>query len=162
MECYLDNAATTQPFQKVKDVMNQVLQEDYGNPSSMHQKGVDAEKYIKDARQVIAKSLRVTEKEIIFTSGGTESNNMAIIGTALANQRAGKHMITTGMEHASVYNPFLFLEELGYEVTYLGVDAMGHVDLKELEQAVREDTILVSIMFVNNEITFTFLLWISC
>lgn len=152
MECYLDNAATTQPFQKVKDVMNQVLQEDYGNPSSMHQKGVDAEKYIKDARQVIAKSLRVTEKEIIFTSGGTESNNMAIIGTALANQRAGKHMITTGMEHASVYNPFLFLEELGYEVTYLGVDAMGHVDLKELEQAVREDTILVSIMFVNNEI----------
>lgn len=152
MECYFDNAATTQPFASVCTVMEQVLQTDYGNPSSLHQKGVDAEKYIKQARQTIAKSLRVEPKEIIFTSGGTESNNMAIIGTALANQRAGKHMITTGMEHASVYNPFLFLEGMGYEVTYLGVDRMGHIDLDELEQAIRPDTLLVSIMLVNNEI----------
>lgn len=152
MEAYLDNAATTIPFDSVRKVMLKTMEEDFGNPSSMHQKGVDAEKYIKETKEIIAKSLKADPKEIIFTSGGTESNNMAIIGTALANKRAGKHMITTVMEHASVYNPFVFLEGQGFEVTYLSVDSMGKISLKELEGAIREDTILVSLIFVNNEI----------
>lgn len=152
MEAYLDNAATTMPFESVRNIMQKTLKEDFGNPSSMHQKGIDAEKYIKETREIIAKSLKAEPKEIIFTSGGTESNNMAIIGTALANKRAGRHIITTGMEHASVYNPFIFLEEQGFEVTYLSVNSVGKISLKELENAIRHDTILVSIMFVNNEI----------
>lgn len=152
MEAYLDNAATTVPFDSVKKIMQKTMEDDFGNPSSMHRKGIDAEKYIKDTREIIAKSLKAEPKEIIFTSGGTESNNMAIIGTALANKRAGKHLITTGMEHASVYNPFIFLEGQGFEVTYLSVDSMGKISLEELEDAIRDDTILVSVMFVNNEI----------
>lgn len=152
MEAYLDNAATTMPFESVRNIMQKTLGEDFGNPSSMHQKGIDAEKYIKETREIIAKSLKAEPKEIIFTSGGTESNNMAIIGTALANKRAGRHIITTGMEHASVYNPFIFLEEQGFEVTFLSVNAVGKISVEELENAIREDTILVSIMFVNNEI----------
>ena len=103
--------------------MVEALTVDFGNPSSMHMKGVEAEKYVKEATTAIAKTLRCQEKEIVFTSGGTESNNLAIIGTALANQRAGKHIITTSVEHASVKNTMRFLEEEGFEITYLPVDA---------------------------------------
>jgi cysteine desulfurase len=152
MEAYFDNSATTCCSRPVVELMQQVLLEDYGNPSSLHMKGVAAEKYIKTATEQIAKVLKVAEKEIIFTSGGTESNNLALIGTALANARAGKHIITSSIEHASVYNPLIFLEEQGYEVTYLPVDHQGVISLEALEQAVRPDTILVSIMQVNNEI----------
>lgn len=152
MEAYFDNSATTRCTQAAADVMRKALLEDYGNPSSLHMKGVTAENYIKTATAQIAKLLKVSEKEILFTSGGTESNNLALIGTALANQRAGRHIITTAIEHASVYNPLIFLEEQGYEVTYLPVDYEGRISPEELEAAVREDTILVSMMHVNNEI----------
>ena len=126
--------------------------EDYGNPSSLHMKGVEAENYIKEAKKKIAKTLKAEEKEILFTSGGTESNNMALIGTALANRRAGNHIITTSIEHASVSATVAYLEELGFRVTYLGVDENGIISLDELRNAVCEDTILVSMMMVNNEI----------
>ena len=152
MEAYLDNAATTPVFPEVRDIMVKVLEEDFGNPSSKHTKGIAAEQYIKDARDIIAGSLKCQPKEIIFTSGGTESNNMAFLGTAIANRRAGKHIITTGIEHASVHEPLAYLEEMGYEVTYLPVDAAGRVSVEEVEAALREDTFLVSIMYVNNEI----------
>lgn len=151
MEAYLDNSATTRCSEAVKDKMVRVLMEDYGNPSSLHLKGVKAEEYIREAREKIAKTLKVSEKEIVFTSGGTESNNLAIIGAALANQRAGKHLVTTAIEHASVASPMNFLEEQGFEVTFLSVDENGLISLEELESVVREDTILVSLMQVNNE-----------
>jgi cysteine desulfurase len=152
MEAYLDNAATTRAFDSVKDIMTQTLCMDYGNPSSMHKKGVDAEKYIKDAREIIAKSLKADPKEIIFTSGGTESNNMAVIGAAHANKRSGNHIITTRIEHPSIHNPLLFLEENGFRVSYIPVDKNGKVLMEELLDEVGEDTILVSVMYVNNEI----------
>ncbi len=152
MQVYLDNSATTRCSGRAKDLMVKVLMEDYGNPSSLHNKGKEAEDYITEAREKIAKTLKVAEKEIVFTSGGTESNNMALIGAAMANCRAGKHIITTAIEHASVAAPLAFLEEQGYEVTRLGVDRDGRISLEELEQAVRQDTILVSVMMVNNEI----------
>ena len=152
MEVYLDNAATTRVFPEVRDIMIKTMEEDFGNPSSMHRKGVSAENYIRDAKEIIAKELKVQGKEIVFTSGGTESNNLALVGAALANQRAGKHIITTGIEHASVYNPLLALQDLGFEITFLGVDETGVFSLEELRDAIREDTILVSTMFVNNEI----------
>ena len=151
MEAYLDNSATTRCSESVRDIMLQVMMEDYGNPSSLHLMGKKAEDYIKEAREKIAKTLKVTEKEIIFTSGGTESNNLAIIGSAMANQRAGKHIITTAIEHASVAAVVSFLEEQGFEVTILPVDENGQISLEELEAAIREDTILVSMMQINNE-----------
>ena len=125
---------------------------DYGNPSSMHLRGVEAEKYVKEARENIAKTLKVDEKEIVFTSGGTESNNMAIIGTALANRRAGNHIITTAVEHASVHNTMEFLAEQGFRITYLNVNESGVINIKDLEDAICDDTILISVMYVNNEI----------
>lgn len=152
MQVYLDNSATTRCSERAKDLMVKILTEDYGNPSSLHRMGKTAEDYIKEAKNKIAKTLKADEKEIIFTSGGTEANNMALIGGAFANRRAGKHIITTALEHASVAAPISFLEEQGFEVTCLGVDGDGLVSLTELEQAVRSDTILVSMMMVNNEI----------
>lgn len=152
MEAYFDNSATTRCSDAAVHLMQRILLEDYGNPSSLHMKGVVAENYIKTATEQIAKILKVAEKEIIFTSGGTESNNLALIGTALANRRTGNHIITTAIEHASVYNPLIFLEEQGFEVTYLPVDHQGVFSLEALADAVREDTILVSLMHVNNEI----------
>lgn len=152
MEAYFDNAATTRVADEVKELVNQVMTIDYGNPSSRHQKGVDAGQYVKQAQEIIAGTLKVEPKEIVFTSGGTESNNLALIGSALANQRRGKHIISTRIEHASVYNPLLFLQEMGYEITFLSVNEQGIVDLEELKQALRPDTILVSGMMVNNEI----------
>ena len=151
-EVYLDNSATTRCSERAKDLMVKVLMEDYGNPSSLHMKGVEAENYIKEAKKKIAKTLKVDEKEILFTSGGTESNNTALIGAALANKRAGNHIITTSIEHASVSAVTGYLEELGFRVTYLKVDANGIISLEELQEAVCEDTILVSMMMVNNEI----------
>lgn len=152
MEAYLDNAATTKTAEPVIAVMEKMMRIDYGNPSSMHMKGFDAEKYVKESRQIIASSLKTEPKNIIFTSGGTEANNMAIIGTALKRKRMGMHIVTSVMEHASVYNPMAFLEEMGYEVTYVKVDQYGHIDTDMLKNSIREDTILVSIMMVNNEI----------
>lgn len=152
MEAYLDNSATTRCSKAAADKMVLLLTEDFGNPSSLHMKGVIAEKYINEAKKKIARTLKCQEKEIVFTSGGTESNNLAIIGSAMANQRAGKHIITTQVEHASVANTMKFLEDSGFEITYLGVDHDGRISLEELEAAMRPDTILVSIMQVNNEI----------
>lgn len=148
---YLDNAATTKPFDSVKNKMIETLEESYGNPSSLHSKGVEAEQYIKEAKKVIASNLKVGEKEIIFTSGGTESNNMALIGAVLANRRAGKHIITTKIEHPSVHNPLIYLENNGFTITYLNVDGNGCVKIEELLDAITDETILVSIMYVNNE-----------
>lgn len=152
MEAYLDNSATTRCSERAKNIMVKALMEDYGNPSSLHNKGKEAEDYIRAAREKIAKTLKIEEKEIVFTSCGTESNNMALIGGALANKRQGMHLITTAIEHASVHAPMAYLEELGFEVTYLSVDKDGLISLDELRDAVREDTILVSVMMVNNEI----------
>ena len=152
MEAYLDNAATTRVSAAVMEKMNQVFLTDFGNPSSMHKKGMDAELYIREAKKQIADTLKCEPSELVFTSGGTESNNMALIGTALANKRAGNHIITTRIEHASVYQPLLFLEELGFNVTFAPVDEAGRVKIDELVEAVTDETILVSVMYVNNEI----------
>lgn len=152
MEAYFDNSATTKVLEPVKEIVLKTMMEDYGNPSARHKKGLDAERYIKEAAETIAGTLKVAAKEIVFTSGGSESNNMAIIETAMANKRAGNHIISTGIEHASVYNPLAYLEEQGFRVTYLSVDGQGHINLKELEEAICPETILVSIMYVNNEI----------
>ena len=152
MEAYFDNSATTRVLDSVKYIVVKTMTEDYGNPASKHRKGMEAEQYIREARKIIADSMKVQEKEILFTSGGSESNNMALICTAWANQRAGKHIISTAIEHPSVYNPLGVLEELGFEVTILPVDHDGHISLKELEEAIRPDTILVSTMYVNNEV----------
>lgn len=153
MEIYLDNSATTKCYESVRDVVGKVMCEDYGNPSSVHKKGVEAERYIRDAKETIAKALRVNEKEIVFTSGGTESDNLALIGAARANQRAGKHLITSSIEHPAILNTMRYLEEEeGYRVTYLPVDRFGRIRLDALEEALCEDTILVSIMYVNNEV----------
>lgn len=152
MEAYFDNSATTKVLDCVKDMVVKVMVEDYGNPSAKHCLGMKAEQYVKQAAERIAKTLKVQEKEIFFTSGGTESNNMAIIGAAMANKRAGNHIITTRIEHASVYNTMAFLEEQGFQVTYLSVDNQGHISLQELEEAIGPETILVSVMYVNNEV----------
>lgn len=152
MEAYLDNSATTRCSDRACQLMVDLLTKDYGNPSSLHMKGIEAERFVETAKKKIAKTLRVLEKEIIFTSGGTESNNLAIIGAAMANRRAGNHIITTSIEHASVENPMEFLKEQGFEITYLSVDENGIISLEELEEAVTEQTILVSMMQVNNEI----------
>lgn len=152
MEAYLDNSATTRCSKAAADMVYKLLTEDYGNPSSLHMKGVEAENYINDAKKKIAKTLRVQDKEILFTSGGTESNNTAIIGAAMANKRAGRHIITSSVEHASVLSVMQFLEEQGFEITYLPVNHDGVISVEELKNAVREDTILVSLMHVNNEI----------
>lgn len=152
MEVYFDNSATTRCYGEVKDIVVKTMLEDYGNPSAMHTKGVEAEQYVKAAASRIARILKVTEKEILFTSGGTESNNLALIGGAMANKRAGNHIITTAVEHAAVARPVEFLKEQGFEVTILPVDEQGVVRLDALEAALREDTILVSTMYVNNEV----------
>lgn len=151
-EIYFDNGATTRALPQVREIMDEVLEKEYGNPSSMHMKGFDAEKYVNHAKEIIAKSLKVDPKEIYFTSGGTEANNLALIGTAFANKRERKHIITSCIEHASVYNPLSFLEDEGFEVTYLPVDEHGIVDLEALKKGLRKDTLMVSIMCVNNEI----------
>lgn len=151
-EIYLDNSATTKVFPEVAGLVTKVMCEDYGNPSSLHNKGMEAEQYLRYAKDTFAGILKVNAKEIFFTSGGTESDNTALIGVASANMRRGKHIITTKIEHPAILRTCEFLEEQGYEVTYLSVDASGRISLEELENAIRPDTILVSIMHTNNEI----------
>ncbi|MCR5738115.1 MAG: cysteine desulfurase [Eubacterium sp.] len=152
MEVYFDNSATTKVSPSVQELVVKVMTEDFGNPSSMHLVGVEAEKYIKTAQENIAKTLKVDPKEIYFTSGGTESNNMAIIGSARANQRSGKRILTTAVEHSSVGATMKYLEEEGFEVIYLPVDSFGVVKMEALQEAMTEETILVSIIHVNNEV----------
>lgn len=152
MEAYFDNSATTRCYPEVAEIVVKTMTEDFGNPSAMHLKGVEAEKYVREAAQILAKILKVNEKEIIFTSGGTESNNLALFGGADANKRSGNHIITTSVEHAAVGQPVERLEQMGYEVTIVPVDHRGVVQLEALEKALRPDTILVSTMYVNNEV----------
>lgn len=152
MEVYFDNSATTRCYDSVKEIVIRTMTEDFGNPSAMHLKGVEAEKYVKDSAAKLARILKVQEKEILFTSGGTESDNLALIGAAMANKRSGNHIITTVVEHPAVSQPALFLQEQGFEVTYLPVDNRGVVKLDALEAVLRPDTILVSVMYVNNEV----------
>ncbi len=152
MNAYLDNSATTRVFKPVQELIIKIMDEDFGNPSSLHKKGMQGEEYIKHAAKQIAAALKADPRELIFTSGGTESNNMALFGAATAYQRAGKHIITTAIEHASISAPLQWLEEQGYRITYLPVDKKGCVSLDSLREAVCEETILVSVMYVNNEI----------
>lgn len=152
MEVYLDNSATTKCLPEVASLMTHILCEEYGNPSSMHRKGVESEKYVRYAKEVIAKCMKVQEKEILFTSGGTESDNIALIGSAYANYRAGRHIITTRIEHPAVLQTCAYLEEQGFSVTYLPVNAKGVISLADLERAMTKNTILVSIMHTNNEV----------
>ncbi len=152
MEVYFDNSATTRCYDSVKDIVVKTMTEDYGNPSAMHGKGVEAEKYIKESAAKLAALLKVQEKEILFTSGGTESDNLALVGAAMANKRSGNHIITTAVEHPAVSQPALYLQEQGFEVTYLPVDKRGVVKMDALEAVLRPDTVLVSVMYVNNEV----------
>lgn len=153
MEVYLDNSATTKCFPDAANLMYKIMCEDYGNPSSLHRKGVQAENHLRYAKDIIARNLKVNEKELIFTSGGTESDNLAILGTALANSRAGKHLITTAIEHPAVEQTMKYLEsEGGFRLTFLPVDRNGLICLNDLKHAISNDTILVSIMHTNNEI----------
>lgn len=152
MECYLDNSATTRCFDSVAELVTKMMCEDYGNPSSLHNKGMQAETYVRYAKDVISKNLKVDPKEIFFTSGGTESDNLALRGAAYANCRRGRHLITTRIEHPAVLQTMQYLEEQGFEVTYLPVDENGRIRPEELRQEIRPDTILVSVMHTNNEI----------
>lgn len=152
MEIYLDNSATTMVRPEVAKLLYEIMTKDYGNPSSMHIKGVQAERYLREAKEIFAGILKVSEKEIFFTSGGTEGDNMAIIGAALAGRRRGRHIITTVIEHPAVLESCAFLEKNGFEVTYLPVNAAGQVEPDTLKASLRDDTILVSVMYVNNEI----------
>lgn len=150
-EIYLDNSATTRVYPEVLEIMEKAMEEDYGNTSSLHRKGMEAEQYIRRSRETLARLMKVREKEIIFTSGGTESDNLAIIGAAMANRRAGNHLITSAVEHAAVSMPMRFLEEQGFSVTVLPADENGLVSPEDLRSAIRPETILASIMYVNNE-----------
>lgn len=152
MEAYLDNSATTRVFPEVAELMTKIMCDDYGNPSSLHMKGVQAEQYLRYARETLAGLLKAGEKEIIFTSGGTEADNLALMGAAFANHRKGNHVITTQVEHPAVLKTCEYLESVGYRVTYLPVNAWGQISLEDLERAMTPETILVSIMHTNNEI----------
>ncbi|NMD70766.1 cysteine desulfurase [Bacillus sp. DNRA2] len=149
---YLDNSATTKPYPEVVDSFAKVATEYFGNPSSLHQLGGTAEKLLSQARAQIAKLLQVKDTEILFTSGGTESNNLAIKGTALMFRGRGKHIITTEVEHASVREAMEQLKELGFRITYLQPDHSGRISVAELEKAICHDTILVSMIHVQNEV----------
>lgn len=151
-EIFLDNSSTTKPYDEVIDLMGYISKEVYGNPSSLHKKGIEAEREIKKARQIISDNLRVNLNEIYFTSGGTESNNLAIIGYLYANQRKGKHIITTSVEHPSVMEVYEYLKSTGYTVDYLNVDSNGIIDLDELKSKITNETALISIILVNNEV----------
>lgn len=148
---YLDNAATTAVSPAVRSAMEPYLEDIYGNPSSVHQAGRQAKAAIEQAREQVALALRATPNEIVFTSGGTEADNAALIGAALARQEQGRHIVTTSMEHHAVLHTCEFLEQLGFEVTYVDPDAQGTVSVEAVEQALRPDTTVVSVMMVNNE-----------
>jgi cysteine desulfurase len=148
---YLDNSATTKPYKEVLDTFVTVSEKYFANPSSLHSKGGEAENLLGQARRSIAQLLHVTPSEIVFTSGGTEGNNMAIKGIAFQHQNRGRHLITTGVEHASSYESFQLLESQGFDVTYLPVDEKGSVSIEDLKKSIRPETILVSMLHVNNE-----------
>ena len=153
MEVYLDNSATTMCYPEVGELVYNVMCRDYGNPSSMHRKGVQAEHYVRKSGETIARLLKVNAKEIFFTSGGTESDNLALIGCARANRRSGNHLITSTVEHPAILNTMRYLEEEeGFRVTYLPVDEYGMIRLDALKEALCPETILVSVMYVNNEV----------
>lgn len=152
MEAYLDNSATTRVFPEVAELMIKIMCEDYGNPSSLHMKGVQAESYLRYAKETLARILKVSEREIFFTSGGTESDNMALLGCAFANRRRGNHLITTQIEHPAILQTMRYLETQGCRVTYLPVNSYGQISLDDLERSLTPETILVSIMHTNNEI----------
>lgn len=148
---YLDNSATTKPNAEVVQSFQQVTERFFANPSSIHQFGGEAEHLLVKARKQAAEILNVSQSEIVFTAGGTEGNNIAIKGIALEHQNRGKHIITTEIEHPSVFNACESLKKLGFDITYLPVDENGAISLQELKKAIRKDTILISIMHVNNE-----------
>lgn len=152
MQAYLDNSATTRCFDNVRESMSDTMDRIYGNPSSMHMVGIEAENQVKEAKKIIADILKVTDKEIYFTSGGTESDNLALIGCAMANRRAGMHLITSRIEHPAILETMKYLEEQEFQITYLDTDPYGRIKLDQLADAVTKETILVSIMHVNNEI----------
>ena len=152
MDIYLDNSATTKPYKEVIDKMLYALSTDYANPSSLHRKGVEVEKNIKDVRKSIAKTIGAKDKEIYFTSGGTESNNTIIRGVLSLNKKRKNHIISTTIEHPSVLDTLKDLESEGYEVTYLQVDKHGKINIEELKKAIKPTTCLVTIMHVNNEV----------
>lgn len=148
---YLDNSATTRPYEEVIQTLTKVSKEYFGNPSSIHRLGSEAERLLTQSRKLCATLLQVNTNEIVFTSGGTEGNNIAIKGIALRHQQRGKHIITSSVEHASIYETFQQLESLGFEVTYLPVNESGRVSVESVKGALRNDTILVSLIHVNNE-----------
>ena len=149
---YLDNCATTKPRESVINIIMESLREDYGNPSSLHRLGLNSEKKIKNAREIISNYLDINKNELFFTSGGTESNNIAIQGIIEKYGARGKHIITTKIEHPSVHNIMKYYESKGYDITYLDNDSFGNIDLDQLKESIRGDTILVSLIHVNNEI----------
>lgn len=148
---YFDNAATTRALDEVADKVKYMLLENFGNPSSQNMAGVNAENELIKARKIIAASINAEPDEIYFTSGGTESDNWAIFGTAKGYIRSGKHMITTAIEHPAVLQPMRELEKNGWDITILGVDEKGYINIDELKAAIREDTVLVSTILINNE-----------
>lgn len=148
---YLDNCSTTKPREEVVKIMYESMMDNFGNPSSLHRLGMKAEKRIREARKYIADFLKVDNNEIYFTSGGTESNNIAIQGFVNKMEKRGKHIITTKIEHPSVLNIMKYYEKHGFHISYLNVDEYGYISLEELRNSLRDDTILVSIMHVNNE-----------
>lgn len=149
---YFDNAASTKPLQKAVYEMSELMINNYVNPASMSKLGMEVENIIISSRKAISTYISCDPCEIYFTSGGTESNNWAIIGTVSGYHRNGKHIITTNIEHPAILLPFQNLEEAGFEVTYLAVDDKGYINLNELKESIRQDTILVSVMLINNEV----------
>lgn len=151
MFVYLDNSATTRPYDEVIDVMSKIQRENFGNPSSLHTLGVEAEKYLKNARKSLSASLGASENEVYFTSCGTESDNMALLGLCKNRRHIGKKIITTSVEHPAVLEPVKYLESIGFKIEYIGVDRNCRIDIKQLEKAITEDTVMISVMSVNNE-----------
>ncbi len=151
MEVYLDNSATTKPYDEAAECMARVMRESYGNPSALHLMGKAAEDRLNSDRALIAKLIGAKENEIYFTSGGTESDNLAIIGYAMANKRSGRRIICGATEHAAVLGSFKYLESLGFEAVYICVDEYGYPDMDALKNAIDDNTILLSFMYVNNE-----------
>ncbi|MBR6568032.1 MAG: cysteine desulfurase [Clostridia bacterium] len=152
MYAYLDNSATTKVCEKAKKNMIDALESCWGNPSSLHEKGIEADNLLLKAREAVAKTLSCEKEEIFFTSGGTEGNNLAVFGAAYANKRKGNRVITSAVEHPSVQKAFDRLEKEGFEVVRIGTDSKGRLDFAALSDAINEKTVLVSIMAVNNEV----------
>lgn len=152
MEAYLDNSATTPLCKKAKECMVDSIENIWGNPSSLHEKGIEAELLLKSARKTLSSLLSCTEKEVFFTSGGTEGNNLAVFGAAHTNKHKGNRVITSAVEHPSVQKAFDRLSEEGFEVIRISTDKKGFINLAELENAVNDKTVLISIMAVNNEV----------